>query len=82
MLSIFECITCCSSMSLEDAKLVSIFNRGFYVSDFLRLFMYYISFKYVLILLRYSSVDVLFLPPLLSYSIKSLFQKLPTLSGL
>ena len=42
-----------------------------------------ISFKYGLILLRYSPIDsVLFLPPLLSYSKQLLLQKLPTLTGL
>ena len=48
--------------------LFAIVNLNFYVSDFLRLFM--MSFKYGLILLRYSSADsVLFPSPLLSYSI-------------
>ena len=41
-----------------------------------------ISFKYGLILLRYSSTDsVLFLSPLRSYSMQFLFQKSPTLPG-
>ena len=52
-------------MSLEDIKLAAIV---FHVSDFLRLFM--LPFKYVLILLRYSSIhSVLFPLLLLSYSI-------------
>ena len=68
MLSLLECITCFSSLSLEDIKSIAIFNWIFQVEDFLRLFM--MSFNYGLILLRYSSTDnVLFLSPLLSYSI-------------
>ena len=68
MLSFFECIQRYSSVSLEGIKLIVIVNCNFHVSDFLRLFM--LSFKYGLILLRYSSMDsVLFLSPLLSYSI-------------
>ena len=39
LLSLFECITCSWSLSLEEIKLVAVFQ----VSDFLRLF---ISFKY------------------------------------
>ena len=67
MLLLFECITCSSSLSMEEIKLFAIVNWIFYVSVFLRLFM---SFKYLVILLRYSStVSVLFLSPLLSYSI-------------
>ena len=68
MLSLFECITHSSSLSLEEIKLIAIFNWIFHVSDFLRLFM--MSFKYGLILLRYSLTDrVLFLSTLLSNSI-------------
>ena len=68
MLSLFECITCSSLLSKEEIKLFAIVNSIFYVSDFLRLFM--MSFKYRLILLRYSSTDsVLFLSQLLLYSI-------------
>ena len=67
MLLLFECITCSSSLPLEEIELIAIVNWNFHVSDFLRLFM--MSFKYGLILLRYSSTDVLFLSPLLSYSI-------------
>ena len=67
MLSLFECITHSSSLSLEK-KLVAIVNGIFQVSDFLRFFM--ISFKYDLILLRYySTVSVSFLLPSLLYSI-------------
>ena len=61
------------SFSMEEIKL--------FVSDFLRLFM--MSFKYGLILLRYFSTDsILFLSPLLSYSIQLILQKLLTLTGL
>ena len=68
MLSLFECITRSPSLSLEEIKLVAIVTLIFHVSDYLGLFM--VSFKYGLILLRYSSFDsVLFLSPLLSYSI-------------
>ena len=67
MLSLFECITRSSSLSMEEKKLFDIVNSIFHVLDFLRLFM--MSFKYVLILLKYSSTDIaLFLSPLLSYS--------------
>ena len=67
MLSLSECTTHSSSRSSEEIKLIAIINRVFHVSDFLGLFM--VSFKYVLILLRYSLTDsVLFLSPLLSYS--------------
>ena len=62
----------------EEVKLSAIINWIFHVSDFLRSFM--MSFKYVLILLRYPSADyVLFLSSLLSYSIQLLLQKVPTL---
>ena len=65
MLSLFECITCSSSLSLEEIKLIAVVNCISNVSDFLRLFM--MSFKYGVILLRYSSTDkVLFPLPLLS----------------
>ena len=67
MLSLLECITRSSSLSMEEIKLTAIVNP-IHVSDFLRLFM--VSFKYGLILLRYSSTDsVLFLLLLFSYSI-------------
>ena len=68
-----------SMLSLfEEVKLSAIINWIFHVSDFLRSFM--MSFKYVLILLRYPSTDyVLFLSSLLSYSIQLLLQKVPTL---
>ena len=68
MLSLFQCITRSSSMSSEDVKLIAIVNLIFHVSDFLRLFR--MSFKYGLILSRYSFIGkVIFLFPLLSYSI-------------
>ena len=46
-----QCMAHSSSSSLEETKSVAIVIWIFYVSDFLRLFM--MSFKYVLILLRY-----------------------------
>ena len=67
MLLLLECITYSSYLSLEDIRLNAIANWIFHVSDFLGSFA--ISFKYDLILLRYSSIDsVLFLSPLLPYS--------------
>ena len=67
MLSLLQCITCSSLLSVEEIKLFAIVNWIFHVSDFLELFM--ISFKYGLILSKYSSTgSVLFLSPLLSYS--------------
>ena len=51
MLSLTECITRCSSLSMKEIKLFAIIH----MSDFLRLFM--MSFKSGLILLRYSSTD-------------------------
>ena len=64
MLSLFECITRSSPLSLEDEKLIAIVNSIIHVSDFSRSLM--ISLKYKLILLRYSSIDgVLFQSPLL-----------------
>ena len=57
-----------SSVSLEKIKLIAIVNRIFHVSDFLRLLM--VSFKYGLISSWYYLIDrILFLSPLLSYSI-------------
>ena len=68
VLSLFECFRRFSSVNLKEIKLISIVNWIFQASDFLRSFMK--SFKYGLILLRYYSFDsVLFLSPLLSYSI-------------
>ena len=68
MLSLFECITCSSSFSMEELKSFAIANWNFYMSVFLRLFM--MSSKYGLILLKYSSADsVLFVSLLLSCSI-------------
>ena len=67
VLSLCECITRSSSWLLEDIKLIAIVKWIFHVSDILRSF---ISFKYGLTLLRYSSIDsALFLSLLLSYSI-------------
>ena len=67
LLYFFECITHSPSLSLEEIKLIAIVNWIFRVPDFVRLLM--MSFKYGLILLRYSSTDShLFLSPLLSYS--------------
>ena len=60
ILSLFECITLCSSVSLWGTKLTGIVNWIFHVLGFLRSFM--ISFKYGLILSKYISIDsVLFL---------------------
>ena len=58
-----ECITPSSSLSLEEIKLIPFFIWIFHVSDFFRLFI--MSFKYGLIVLRYSSTDSVFLSPLL-----------------
>ena len=55
ILRLFKCITCFSSLSLEDIKLVAIVIWIFDATDFLRSLM--ISFKYVLILLIYSLID-------------------------
>ena len=59
----FEYITPSSSLSLEEIKLIPFFIWIFHVSDFFRLFI--MSFKYGLIVLRYSSTDSVFLSPLL-----------------
>ena len=68
MLSIFDCIKYSSSLSMEEIELFAIVNWISHVSDFLRIFMD--SFKQGLILLRYSSTDiVLFRSLSLSYSI-------------
>ena len=62
--SLFECIICSSSISTEEIELSAVVNWIFQVLDLLRLFIM------MFILLRYSSTDiVLFLSPLLSYSI-------------
>ena len=67
MLSLFECISYSTSLSsLEEIILLVIVNWIFYVPKILRSFM--ISFKYGLILLRYSSTDSVSLSPLLLYS--------------
>ena len=80
ILAILWCITRYSSGSLEEIKLIAIVIWIFQVSNFLRSFMISFNygpnylrsyFRYYLYYLRYSSVDsVLFLSPLLSYSIK------------
>ena len=63
-ISLFKCITRSSCLSLEEVKLIAIVNWIFHMLNFLKLFM--MSFKYSLILLRYSATDsVLFLSPLL-----------------
>ena len=81
IIALLLCITHSSSLPLEETKLVAIVNWIFHVSDFFRLFM--MSFKYGLILLIYSLTEsVLFLSPLVSYSIQFLLQKLLTLTGL
>ena len=81
MLLLSECITCSSSLSMEETNLFAIVNWIFPVSNFLRLFM--MSFKYGLISLRYSSTDsVLFPSLLLLYSKQLLLQKIFTLTGL
>ena len=68
ILSLFECITYSSSLSMEEIKFFAIVDLLSPPSEFLRLFM--MLFKNGLILLRYSSSDsVLFLSMLLSYSI-------------
>ena len=67
MLSLFECITRSSSVSLGKVKLITLVNGISHLSEFLRSFM--MSFKYGLILLSYSSIDkFLYLSPLPSYS--------------
>ena len=53
MLSLFQCITNSSQLSLEEIKLIATVNLVFHVSHFFRLFM--ISFKYGLILLKSNS---------------------------
>ena len=67
ILSLFECITRSSSLFLEEIKLIATVNWVFHESEFLRLFN--MSFKYHLILLKYSSTDSVFLSSLLLYSI-------------
>ena len=74
--SLFKCITCSSSRSLKQKKLIAIVTWIFHVSCFRRKFM--MSFRYGLIFSRCFLIDrVLFLSPLLP-----LFPKLPTLTGL
>ena len=66
MISLFGWVTCSSLLSTEEIKIFSIVKWYFHGSNFLRLFM--MSFKYGLILLRYSLTDsALFLSPLLSH---------------
>ena len=47
MLSLFKCIICSSSLSMEETRLIAIASWIFHVSDFLGVFM--MSFKYGLI---------------------------------
>ena len=49
---IFECITCSSSMSIEEIKLIAIGNWIFYVLEFLRVFI--MPVKYGSVSLTYS----------------------------
>ena len=66
MLSLFECISCSSSLFLEEMNLIAIINLIFYLSDFWRSFM--MSFKYDLILSRYPLIEkFLLLKPLILY---------------
>ena len=66
MLSLFEHITCSSSLPLKEKKLIAIVNWFSHLSDFWRPFM--TVFQYGLLLLRYSSVgNVSFLSRLLLY---------------
>ena len=68
ILTLFEYITHSLLLSsLQEIKLLFIGNWIFQVLDFLRSSM--ISFKYGLVLLRYSSTDSVFLLPLFLYSI-------------
>ena len=80
LLSLFQCIACSSSLSLEEVESIAIVNWMFYMSEFLRLFLK--LFKYSLIELRNFLTDSVFLSPLLLYSIQLLFPKLFTLPGL
>ena len=52
ILSLYECITCSSLVSLEETRLIAAVNWIFHVLYFLRLFM--ISLKYGLISSIYS----------------------------
>ena len=64
MISLFGWVSRSSLLSTEEIKIFAIVKWNFHVSEFLRLFV--MSFKYGLILLRYSSTDsALFLSPLL-----------------
>ena len=66
MLSLFECISCSSSLFLEEMNLIAIINLIFYLSDFWRSFM--MSFKYDLIFSRYPLIEkFLLLKPLILY---------------
>ena len=68
MLSLSECVTNSSPVSLEDLMITAVVKWILHVSDALRSFM--ISFNYGLILLTCFSIhSVLFLSPLLSYSL-------------
>ena len=68
ILSLLGYITHSSSTSFQEMKLIAIFNWIFHVSEFLRSFIIFL--KKGLILVPYSSSNkLLFLWPLLSYSI-------------
>ena len=56
MLSLFECITCSSSLPIDELKLIAIVNWTFHVSNFLKLLM--TCFKYNL--LRYFQLIVFY----------------------
>ena len=58
ILSLFERITCFSSLSMEEIKLFAIVNWIFHMWVFLRIFL--MPFKYGLVLLRYTSTDKVF----------------------
>ena len=59
MLSLFECISCSSSLFLEEMNLIAIINLISYLSDFWRSFM--MSFKYDLILSWYPLIERFFI---------------------
>ena len=78
--SLYVCMVWVSSEPLEEIKLIDIVNRIFHSPWDLRSFI--ISFKYGLIIPRYSLIDkVLSLSPLLSYSIQLLLKALKVFVG-
>ena len=81
MLSLFGCVIRVSLESLEETKLISIFNWIFHSPWVLCLSIK--SFRYGSILWRQFSVHGdLLLSPLLSYSMSLLLKALPVLIGL